>query len=62
ASIPRALNENDLKEEAMKFDLQGSTYSTVKDAVNMALANATSDDLIFIGGSNFVVAEALPLF
>lgn len=39
-----------------------STYASVQAAVEMALSDADEDDLIFIGGSTFVVAEALPLF
>jgi len=39
--------------------LQGEHYPSVKDAINVAKANASIDDLIFIGGSTFVVAEAL---
>lgn len=37
-------------------------FSTVEDAVNRVMSIAESDDIVFIGGSSFVVAEALPLF
>jgi dihydrofolate synthase/folylpolyglutamate synthase len=59
ADIPRALNENELKAKAERFDLQGNAYSSVKIAYKTALSNAKKDDVVFVGGSNFVVAEAL---
>jgi dihydrofolate synthase/folylpolyglutamate synthase len=34
----------------------------VADAVAAAKNDSADNDLIFIGGSNFVVADALPLF
>lgn len=37
-------------------------FRTVEAAVEAAQKNATPDDIIFIGGSNYVVGEALPLF
>ena len=39
-----------------------SAFDTVKEAVEKALEMATPDSLIYIGGSTFVVADALPLF
>lgn len=62
ASIQRALDENELKQKASAYQLAGEAYSTVGDAVMAAKANATNADLIYIGGSTFVVADALPLF
>ncbi|MDR2953523.1 MAG: bifunctional folylpolyglutamate synthase/dihydrofolate synthase [Prevotella sp.] len=59
ASIPRAMNEDNLKVLAEKQGLKGNSYPTVAEAVNKAMENAVSDDFIFIGGSNFVVADAL---
>ena len=59
ASIPRALNERTLQEQAMGKGLMGYSYPTVKEAVQAAKDWAVSTDFIFIGGSNFVVADAL---
>lgn len=59
ADIPRSLDANILKSEAKKFGLYGEAYVTVLDAVNEAKKNARINDLIFIGGSTFVVAEAI---
>lgn len=58
-NIPRGLNEIELQEESLKFGLVGNTYNTVKEAYNWAVKNATDRDLIFVGGSTFVVAEVL---
>ncbi len=59
ATVPRALDEKMLELEAGKFGLYGSSYSGVKQAVISARANASEADLIFIGGSTFVVADVL---
>ena len=59
ASVPRALDEKILKKEASRFDLKGDCFPSVKIAYEAALKNASPDDLVFIGGSTFVVAEVL---
>lgn len=59
ASIPRALNEEVLKEKADKFELKGNTFKSVSEAQAAAKNTANKDDLIFIGGSTFVVAEVV---
>ncbi|MBQ7042761.1 MAG: bifunctional folylpolyglutamate synthase/dihydrofolate synthase [Muribaculaceae bacterium] len=59
ADIPRALPANEVKTIAEEKGLSGKAYSTVAEAYNNALTNATSDDTIFIGGSTFVVADLL---
>jgi len=59
ASIPRALDENQLMKMAAYFDLHGRSYPSVAQALAAARYQAGADDLIFIGGSTFVVAEVL---
>ena len=59
ANIPRALNEKELAQKATGFGLKGESYPTVIKAYNAAKSNAGKNDLIFIGGSTFVVAEIL---
>ncbi|PWD99874.1 bifunctional folylpolyglutamate synthase/dihydrofolate synthase [Marinilabilia rubra] len=59
ASIPRALDEKKLLDQALKVGLSGESYPNVQLAVKAAKKNASDNDLIFIGGSTFVVAEAL---
>lgn len=59
AQIPRALDSEILKEKALKSGLKGKAFSTVSEAYENARRAASKDDLIFIGGSTFVVAEVL---
>jgi len=58
-SIPRGLGEDVLYEEAQKQSLIGKKYATVNEALKAAQNNAASEDLIFVGGSTFVVAEVV---
>ena len=62
ASIERALNVNILAETAHQYGLKGNKYNTVASAMKAAKENANKNDFIFIGGSSFVVADALTLF
>lgn len=62
ASIPRALNENELQKIGEKENLKGKSFPTVSDAVTAAEQDASENDLIFIGGSTFIVADALDLY
>lgn len=57
--IPRAKPAVELKEEASLFGLTGSSYENVAQAFQSAEQNASEDDLIFVGGSTFVVAEVV---
>jgi dihydrofolate synthase/folylpolyglutamate synthase len=61
AALPRSLNPSDLQAEASRFQLKGIQFTSVKDAVLAAINEADDDDVIFIGGSSFVVGEALTL-
>ena len=57
--IPRAMSVKELEFEASKFDLQGELFLTVNQAYKSAIDKALKSDLIYIGGSTFVVAEVL---
>ncbi len=59
ASVPRALNEEMLKAEAARYGLAGDCYPDVKTALEYARVKAEKSDMIFIGGSTFVVAEVV---
>jgi dihydrofolate synthase/folylpolyglutamate synthase len=59
ASVPRAMDENILMKQASEYGLNGKSYSRVGEAYSAAKANAGPEDLIFIGGSTFVVAEVI---
>ncbi len=57
ANIPRALDANILAQQAALYGLHGRVVPNVNDALAQARLNASPDDVIFIGGSTFVVAE-----
>ena len=57
--IPRAKPAIELKDEASNFNLKGNCYITVNDALMAAKQSAQKNDLIFVGGSTFVVAEVV---
>jgi dihydrofolate synthase / folylpolyglutamate synthase len=57
ANIPRAMNAGELAREAEKVGLKGIVVSDVNEALSRAKENASENDMIFIGGSTFVVAE-----
>jgi dihydrofolate synthase/folylpolyglutamate synthase len=59
AAIPRSLPSEKLKIQADLYELKGIAYSSVKDALQAAKQQAGKNDLIFIGGSTFVVAEVV---
>lgn len=59
ASIRRALDEHELLDKARKHGLEGETAPTVKEALATARKAAGSNDMIFVGGSCFIVADLL---
>lgn len=59
ADIPRGLDANILADKALEAGLRGKVYESVQQAYNSALNNAHFDDVVFIGGSNFTVAEVI---
>lgn len=59
ANIPRALPANELQTLAKNYDLIGKSYLSVQEALNAAKNDASTNDVIFVGGSNFIVAEVV---
>jgi dihydrofolate synthase/folylpolyglutamate synthase len=59
ANLPRALDEKDLQAQAATFGLVGNCYASVKEAYQAAQGEANISDVIFVGGSTFVVAEVV---
>ncbi|MEP4376568.1 MAG: folylpolyglutamate synthase/dihydrofolate synthase family protein [Algoriphagus sp.] len=57
AKLPRALPADQLAAKALSSGLKGEVISDVNEALAYARKNASDDDLIFVGGSTFVVAE-----
>ncbi|MBS1730158.1 MAG: bifunctional folylpolyglutamate synthase/dihydrofolate synthase [Bacteroidetes bacterium] len=60
ASIPRAMNEEELIKRASLFGLKGKAFSNIKEAMQNAMAHAHQQDLILVCGSVFLVAEVSP--
>jgi len=59
AKIERAINAEKLNKKFAEFGYSGDVFNSVTDALNQAKINASGQDLIFVGGSTFVVAEIL---
>lgn len=62
ASSPRALPANELKAKMLSMGFNGECAGSIKDGVAKAKQIAAKEDFIFIGGSSYVVAEALEFF
>lgn len=61
--LPRGRSSADLKQQAEAFELEGTAYASVSEALDHAIHDAAgADDLILVTGSAFVVAEALAYF
>jgi dihydrofolate synthase/folylpolyglutamate synthase len=59
ADIPRGMPAEELKAKASEFELRGACYPSVMAAFNAAKRDASADDIVFVGGSIFTVAEVL---
>lgn len=62
ASVKRALPAEEIKELGNKHGLIGNAYKNVKEALDAAKQNASENDLIFVGGSTFIVADLIVLY
>lgn len=58
-SVPRGLPADHLEIKAQAFGLSGTRTETVGEAIDHARSVAGTDQVIFIGGSTFTVADAL---
>lgn len=61
ASVDRALDSTELKSMAEKAGLHGRAYPNVAMALSAARSDSSLKDLIFVGGSTFIVADLLAL-
>jgi dihydrofolate synthase/folylpolyglutamate synthase len=61
-SVIRALPLSELQLLSQEFSFPGDYFGTVQQALDQALSKASPNDLIFIGGSSFTVADALHCF
>lgn len=58
-NISRGMDVELLKSLASEQGIEGETYRSVKSGLEAALARAESDDMVYVGGSTFVVAEVV---
>ncbi len=58
-NIPRGLDEKLLSSKATNYNLKGKAYDSVNKAYMAAISQAQKEDVIFVGGSTFVVAEVV---
>lgn len=59
ASIPRALKVSELKAKFSEHGIEGNEYANPKEAAKAAAIKASPQDVIYIGGSTFIVADFL---
>lgn len=59
AQIPRAMDSATLRDMAVAAGLNGESFPSVEAAFNAAMSEAKADDMIYVGGSTFVVADFL---
>lgn len=57
AHIPRALPASELKQKAHSKKLMGESYEDVNDAINAAIKNSSTNDIIIVCGSVFLIGE-----
>ncbi len=62
AGVGRAMQAEELRRRFATHGIDGETIAPVAEAVSRVLSLASPDDMVYIGGSNFTVAEAIPLF
>lgn len=59
ADIPRGLDATTLQQFAEEYGLNGRAYASVREAFEVAQAQAGDNDCVFVGGSIFVVGEVV---
>lgn len=59
AQITRAMPSDELEKKAKTIGLNGMAFNSVNEAIECAMSSAKENDFVFIGGSNFIVGEAL---
>lgn len=59
ASTHRAIPVDKVLQEGIKRGLNATAYTSVREAYTSAIQKATSHDLVFVGGSSYVVADLL---
>ena len=61
ATSRRAIPASQVKNLGYQHQLQGDDYGSVANAFRQAMADASEDDFIFVGGSSYIVADFLSI-
>lgn len=61
ASVPRALPAEELQRLAAGYDLAGEAFPDLATALTAARARAQRGEVLFVGGSNFLIADLLAI-
>ena len=61
AAIPRAMSSVDVRNYFQNEGISGKVFNNVDEAYQAAFADADKDDVIYVGGSTFIVADFLAL-
>lgn len=59
AKVKRAKDSSELKMCAEKYGLIGNSFATVGKAYEKAIEESDENDMVFVGGSSFIVADLL---
>ncbi|MGM9847085.1 MAG: bifunctional folylpolyglutamate synthase/dihydrofolate synthase [Muribaculaceae bacterium] len=62
ASVKRAMPTSILAEKFRNSGISCKVFESVKEAIEQAQKESSENDVIFIGGSTFIVADALQVF
>lgn len=62
ASVKRALPAEEIRAIGISHGLKGNAYANVKEALSVAKKQAGEKDMIFVGGSTFIVADLIILY
>ncbi|WP_282044167.1 bifunctional folylpolyglutamate synthase/dihydrofolate synthase [Winogradskyella flava] len=58
-NVQRGLEAKHLQKKCLQYNIEGEVYNSVKEALEIAKSVASEQDVIFVGGSTFVVAEII---
>lgn len=58
-NVQRGLEAIHLQKKCLQYNIEGEVYNSVKEALEIAKSGASEQDVIFVGGSTFVVAEII---
>ena len=60
-NIIRGMKSEKVREIFESYDIQGISFPDLKSAINQRFRSVSKNELIFVGGSNFIIADLLKL-